>query len=139
MGDCCTPEPTMFSVPGGTPSAGIAKGSPLAGFLGTLSPQKEFPWGSGGRSAPGKNGRAGQRPATGEGRRRRPEWQKLVGSRRPLPKTNNGLGRPFQHPGLNRKRRRLPGEERRLRRRQYRQQTGAGGKKLPRLPQMAQP
>ena len=58
MGDRCTPEPTMFSVPGGTPSAGIAKGSPLAGFLGTLSPQKEFPWGSGGRSAPACGRRA---------------------------------------------------------------------------------
>ena len=67
MGDRCTPEPTMFSVQGGTPSAGIAKGSPLAGFLGTLSPQKEFPWGSGGRSAP-VYGRAGRSPATGEGR-----------------------------------------------------------------------
>ena len=38
MGDRCISMPTMFSVPGGTPSAGIAKGSPLAGFLGTLSP-----------------------------------------------------------------------------------------------------
>ena len=56
LGDRCISEPTMFSVPGGTPSAGIAKGDPLAGFLGTLSPQKEFPWGAGGRSAPAKGG-----------------------------------------------------------------------------------
>ena len=29
MGDRCISEPTMFSVPGGTPSAAIAKGFPL--------------------------------------------------------------------------------------------------------------
>mgnify|MGYP001624428610 CR=1 FL=1 len=37
-------------------SAGGGGGFPPPGFLGTLSPQKEFPWGSGGRSAPAKGG-----------------------------------------------------------------------------------
>ncbi len=42
MGDCCISMPTMFSVPGGTPSAGIAKGdAPLASFLPYLSRSKD--------------------------------------------------------------------------------------------------
>ena len=62
MGDCCISMPTMFSVPGGTPSAGIAKGdAPLASFLPYLSRSKDRVGGFGGRSAP-----------VGRGRRRRP-------------------------------------------------------------------
>ena len=83
MGDRCISMPTMFSVPGGTPSAGIAKGSPLAGFLGTLSPQKEFPWGSGGRSAPAYGRRAaGPHGSGGAAAHPRP-WQRASGSHLP--------------------------------------------------------
>ena len=52
-------------------SAGGGGGFPPPGFLGTLSPQKEFPWGSGGRSAPVTAG--GPKARTEEGRRRRPK------------------------------------------------------------------
>ena len=65
-------------------SAGGGGGFPPPGFLGTLSPQKEFPWGSGGRSAPVKGGvgesptkrQAGQRPARERRRSRLPAKDK---------------------------------------------------------------
>ena len=89
LGDRCIPMPTMFSVPGGTPSAGIAKGSPLAGFLGTLSPQKEFPWGSGGRSAP-VYGRRAAGPLGSGGEAAHPVSQRLPVPTRPRQRAKIG-------------------------------------------------
>ena len=66
MGDRCTPEPTMFSVPGGTPVGRDCQGISLGWLSGNSFSTERVPLGARGAERP-RYGRAGRSPATGEG------------------------------------------------------------------------
>ena len=72
MGDRCIPEPTMFSVPGGTPVGRGRRGISPAWLSGNSFSIERVPLGVRGAGRP-RYGRAGRSPATAEGRRSRPQ------------------------------------------------------------------